>query len=340
MSQFRFTQQISISISILIPFSVSILILKPITISGVVIGMIPCIMAILMLTTTRETARFYLLRNKYLSALQELSWMRNRQGIDQDIIQEVQALEKSVTMESKGEDIELKTMVRDKSFLRPLSNCVALFFFQQLVGINAVNFYTEPIFKISGYQGNPGYPPVAMMAAQLISVIISTPLFVEKYGRRKMLLGSGAALVLSNILLGTYFLLAQSQNEAGFQNEALSDNTRSGQDDSSYISWMAVFSLILYKVAYVPGWGAIPWLLLAELPPPKARGLVASLATIVHWIMAFAVTLSFFPAQEVLGAAGVFYFFSVMCFCGIIVVYLLLPETKGKSLEEIQQKFA
>ncbi len=291
-------------------------------------------MAILMLTTTKETARFYLLRNKYFTALEVLSWMRNRKGIDHDIIKEADALEKSVAMETKGDEIELKTMVMDKGFLRPLSNCMALFFFQQLVGINAVNFYTEPIFKISGYRGNPGYPPVAMMAAQLISVIISTPLFVERYGRRKLLFGSGVALVLSNILLGTYFQLAQSQSEAPH------DNTSSGQNNSAHFSWIAVFSLILYNVAYVPGWGAIPWLLLAELPPPKARGLVASLATIVHWIMAFAVTLSFLPAQEALGAAGVFYFFAVMCFCGIIVVYLLLPETKGKSLEEIQQKFA
>ena len=149
-----------------------------------------------------------------------------------------------------------------------------------------------------------------------------------------MLLESGAVLVLSNMLLGTYFLLAQCQNEA------LSDNTSSRQDYSSHISWMAVFSLILYNVAFVPGWGAIPWILLAEVPPPKARELVASLATVVHWMMAFAVTFSFLPAQEALGAAGVFYFFSAMCFCGIIVVYLLLPETKGKSLEEIQEKFA
>ncbi len=290
-------------------------------ISGIVIGIIPSLMSTLMLTTTKETARFYLQRNNYSSALHVLSWIRNRKDTDSEVVYEMEAIKRSVTSETEARRIEWKTMVTDKSILRPLSICTSLFFIQQLVGINAVNFYTEPIFKQSGYHGNPGYPPVAMMAAQLISVIISTPLLVEQYGRRKLLFGSGVALGLSNILLGTYFLLVQSKSNSASQ-------------------WLAVFGLILYNVAFVPGWGAIPWLLLAELPPPRARALVASLATIVHWIMAFVVTVSFLPAKEIMGVSGVFYFFAAMCFCGIIVVYFLLPETKGKSLEEIQKKFA
>ncbi len=218
------------------------------------------------------------------------------------------------------EKATLLELLRDKTILKPLMICMSLLFFQQLAGVNAVTFYTEPIFESSGYHGNPGIPPVIMAIAQLVAVLFSTSV-IERCGRRVLLLSSGAALMLSNILLGLYFFILDHDLV------------------SAKISWFAILSLILYNVSYALGWGAIPWNALGELLPARASGSAAGVASAFHWIIAFIVTLTFLPAQQAFNTYCVFWFFAAICLVGMVTVYMFLPETRGKSLEEIQRHF-
>ncbi len=310
--------QIACVLGVLFAYSASLLF--PWKWLGIMIAIVPCFMVAIMLLSTTETARYLLMKKKYHLATKSLSWLRKQSEFDSGIRKEIDEMQSLLNNDMKSEKATLSELFTDKTILKPLLICMSLLFFQQLAGVNAVQFYTEPIFESSGYHGDPGIPPVVMATAQLIAVLISTSV-IERFGRRVLLLSSGAGLMLSCILLGLYFFI-------------LSHNLVSAK-----ISWFAILGLVLYNISYALGWGAIPWNALGELLPARASGSAAGIASAFHWIIAFAVTLTFLPAQQAFSTYSVFWFFASICLCGIITVFMLLPETRGKSLEEIQRHF-
>ncbi len=105
---------------------------------------------------------------------------------------------------------------------------------------------------------------------------------------------------------------------------------------SKSIAWVAAGSLMLYVGSFAVGLGPVFWLLISEIYPLKVRGLAMSVASIANWGSNLIVALTFLSLVQVLGRSGAFWLYGVIGIGAWIFSYLLVPETKGRTLEEIE----
>merc|ERR1719273_2576898 len=171
---------------------------------------------------------------------------------------------------------------------------------QQLSGVNAVIFYTPKIFSYTGS---------------------SLP---DRLGRRLLLNISASAMMVSTAGLGAFFFI-----KLNLHNEALADK----------IEFLPLASLSAFIFFFSIGFGPIPWLMMSELFSKDVKGAASSAACIFNWLLAFAVTKFFTNISALVTIAVCFWIFSGIL--GVIFLYCLffVPETKGKSLEEIEAMF-
>lgn len=104
-------------------------------------------------------------------------------------------------------------------------------------------------------------------------------------------------------------------------------------------SWMAVLGLALFVIGFAPGLGPMPWTVNSEIYPMWARGTAISIATAVNWIANLIVSFSFLSLLESITTYGTFYLFCGISLLGMIVLFFMLPETKNKTLEEVEELF-
>ena len=104
-------------------------------------------------------------------------------------------------------------------------------------------------------------------------------------------------------------------------------------------AWLAVLSMILYLAAFAPGMGPMPWAINAEIYPLWARSIGTACSTSTNWFFNLLVSLTFLNLINLLSRPGAFIFYACLAAFGWVFVFLLLPETKGKSLEDIEELF-
>lgn len=146
----------------------------------------------------------------------------------------------------------------------------------------------------------------------------SSTLLVDKAGRRVLLLISSTVMATCLTVLGLCFHLQES-----------------GYDVSS-ISWLPLASVAVFIIVFSMGFGPIPWIMLGELFPSNVKGVASAVTAASSWILAFTVTKAFQNMLDLLGSPITFWLFAVMCIAGTVFTAVLVPETKGKDLEEIQ----
>lgn len=144
-------------------------------------------------------------------------------------------------------------------------------------------------------------------------------LIVDRLGRRILLLLSSSIMAVCTILLGVYFYLANSENH-----------------DASNLGWLPIVSLCLFIIMFSLGFGPIPWLMVGELFAADIKGIAGSLSGSFNWLLAFIVTKTFSNLREAVGLGETFWIFSGLTVIGTIFVFFIVPETKGKTLQEIQ----
>jgi len=142
---------------------------------------------------------------------------------------------------------------------------------------------------------------------------------MDKAGRRVLLMTGSSVMTGACILFGVFFALQAS----GYEN----------------INWMVFVSVYTYMAAFSIGVGAIPWLIMAEIFPNKIRSLGASIATTCNWIFAFIVTMTLDKMTASIQYYGVMWLFGGCCLMLTFFAFFFIPETKGKSFEEIQAWF-
>jgi MFS family permease len=109
---------------------------------------------------------------------------------------------------------------------------------------------------------------------------------------------------------------------------------------SDLVSYIAMIAAISAMASYSLGFGPLPWVLISELIPSRARATVGGIAVFLTWGLSFIVTKSFAPLKEAMGGAyGCFWLFAVFSIFTLIYIVTLLPETKGRTLEEIEYYF-
>ena len=192
---------------------------------------------------------------------------------------------------------------------------VFLAVFQQWCGINVIFNYAEEIFRAAGYDVSGMMFNVVITGVVNLAFTFVAIRTVDRWGRRPlMLLGAGGLFVTYALLGACYAFRLQGP----------------------VVLLMVLTAIAFYAMTLAP----ITWVLLAEMFPNRIRGAALSVCVSALWLACFALTVSFKPINAALGAAGTFWLYGAICLGGLAVMWLRVPETKGKSLEQIERELA
>ncbi|KAM9392319.1 solute carrier family 2, facilitated glucose transporter member 8 [Pholidichthys leucotaenia] len=276
-----------------------------------------------------ETPRFLLSQGKRREAEEALRFLR---GPDAPVEWECARIEDACDeLSSSFQMSDLK----DPGVYKPLLIGVMLMVFQQMSGINAIMFYAENIFE----QANFKESDLASVIVGLIQVVFTAvaALIMDKAGRKVLLIISGVAMAISTMVFGVYFYLMSKLHSP--PTVTLSVMRAVGEGPHPNLAWLALASMAVFIMGFALGWGPIPWLVMSEIFPVKARGFASAVCVLTNWSMAFVVTKSFQDMMSLLTSAGTFWLFACACTVSVIFTIIFIPETKGKTLEQIEANF-
>ncbi|KAK7603527.1 hypothetical protein V9T40_003526 [Parthenolecanium corni] len=261
-----------------------------------------------------ETPQWYINKDQQKKARKALQWLR---GPDADVTQEFNEIEKA-NQANKSQDPPSFTTIFNRIYVRALLISLGLMFFQQMSGINAYMFYTVQIFKDSGSTIDSHLSSIIVGLVNFFSTFLAT-VFIDKLGRKVLLFISSGTMTLMLIVFGTFFYFKDQ-----------------GYDLKEY-GWIPLLSFVTFVLGFSAGFGPIPWLMMGEILPTRIRGSAASLATAFNWSCTFVVTKTFVNLNQLIGAAGTFWLFAAVCLVSMVFVVVWVPETQGKSLEDIER---
>uniref|UniRef100_A0A1B0D0W2 Facilitated trehalose transporter Tret1 n=1 Tax=Phlebotomus papatasi TaxID=29031 RepID=A0A1B0D0W2_PHLPP len=205
-----------------------------------------------------------------------------------------------------------------RTVLLPLAVGLVLLVIQQLSGIDAVIFFTVEIFRSAGSSINGNIATIIVGLVQLLSNFASL-IVVDRFGRKPLLIVSGALMSMSMTSMGFAFNLTDHGNH-------------------NY-GFLPLVSLIVFMIGFSVGFGCIPFLLMGEIFPTKQRSILSSFAGSFNLLIMFLVIFTYHPLQHAITTAGTFWAYAIMCLCGVIFVIFFVPETKGRDLESITLLF-
>jgi sugar porter (SP) family MFS transporter len=216
------------------------------------------------------------------------------------------------TLHVATEKVNFKELFKPK-FRNVLIIGIVLAVFQQWCGINTVFNYAEEIFTAAGYGVSDTLFNIVITGSVNLIFTLVAMFTVDKWGRKKLMVFGSIGLAATYLLLGGAFY---------FQ-----------------LKGVAVLALVVLAIAiYAMSLAPIVWVILSEIFPNRIRGAAMALATFALWIACFVLTYTFPLLNKELGAAGTFWVYAGVCLLGFLFVLIKLPETKGKSLELIENE--
>lgn len=263
-----------------------------------------------------ETPRRLLSINRPADAFKALAAIRDPHI---DLHSEIKEMEHGL---DPDESVTLSEILKKRDLYIPLFIAASVLFFQQMTGINAVMFYSVSIFQTAVGGDFAGQATIIIGIVQVFATICGVYL-MDRAGRRKLLQIAGVVMAINLFLFAIYYKLLSMD----MLNEWMK-------------KWMPVVCLTSYIIGFSLGWGPVPMLIMSEIIPSSCKGAAGTVALIASWGSAFLVTVGFPNLQVFLGEGGAFCFFGICCVIAVWFVKKYVPETKGKSLEDIQVYFA
>nr|WP_221312503.1 sugar porter family MFS transporter [Granulicella aggregans] len=269
------------------------------------VAILPSALFLIMLYGIPRSSRWLVTTNQNLEAQQVLEMMGspNSAAELQEIIDSVHA-----ELHQKQEPIF------NGKYNLPIFLAASIGLFNQLAGINAILYYLNPIFKAAGFSNSSSaLQAVAVGLVNLLATILGMTL-IDKLGRKTLLLiGSvGTAIALTGVSAIFY--------------------THTHQD---LLVWLLVVFIIFFAISQ----GSVIWVYISEVFPNRVRSKGQSIGSSAHWISAAVITLYFPVVVDKFSQGTPFAFFAVMMLLQFFVVLFIYPETKGRSLEQIQTQF-
>ena len=253
-----------------------------------------------------ESPRWLMKVGRKLEAETVLVRVGGREAADRELKQ----IEDSLNQE-EGRFSELFT----GGYSRALIVGVVLAVVCQFSGINAIMYYAPEIFKSIGAGRDAAFmQTVSIGVVNLLFTFVAIWL-VDRAGRKALLVGGSIVQVIALVAVGVMF----AKGVGGL--------------------WLLVF-IVMFTGSFASAMGPVPWIVISEIFPTKIRGQAMSVATLVLWASCYIVSQTFPMLVETIGNAKTFWIYALCSFAGLIFVVTVVPETKGKTLEEIEQSWA
>ncbi|XP_016321315.1 solute carrier family 2, facilitated glucose transporter member 8-like isoform X2 [Sinocyclocheilus anshuiensis] len=227
--------------------------------------------------------------------------------------------------------------LKDPGVFKPLGIGIMMMLLQQMTGINAIMFYAETIFEQAHFESSD-VATVIVAATQVVFTAIAA-IIMDKAGRKALLILSGVTMCVSEAVFGVYFKLTVKHNNSSLMSVLTDAQGSLAEQPPTDLAWLAVGCMGLFIAGFALGWGPTPWLVMSEIFPTRVRGLGSALCVLTSWTCAFIVTKTFQNLMDAITSAGTFWMFSGLCALNVIFTAIFVPETKGKTLEEIQACF-
>jgi sugar porter (SP) family MFS transporter len=201
--------------------------------------------------------------------------------------------------------------------LRPMLMVgIGLAFFQQFVGVNTVIYYSPTILKATGLSADQSITQALSVGITNVVFTVVAILALDRVGRRKLLLTGTVGLTAALVVLGVFF-----------QSSSLQAND----------AWLALVALVVFIASFAIGLGPVFWLMIAEIFPLRERSHAMSVCTIVNWGGNFLISYFFLDLVGDIGRPATFWLYAGFGVLAVAFFLWRVPETKGRSLEEIER---
>jgi sugar porter (SP) family MFS transporter len=194
---------------------------------------------------------------------------------------------------------------------------VGLAAFQQLIGINTVIYYAPTILSFTGLTASGALTNAVFIGVTNVVFTLLAIFLLDRVGRRPLLVVSVAGLIVALVALGLFFNVAWLQQQ---------------------FPALALVALLLYIASFAIGLGPVFWLMISEIFPLRLRSASDSVSAAVNWGTNFVISFTFLSVVSILGRAGAFWLYAAIGLLALVFVITRVPETRGRSLEEIQHQ--
>jgi sugar porter (SP) family MFS transporter len=265
---------------------------------------IPALIFFFLIFTIPESPRWLTVKDKSAKAEKILGRVAGRETAKKEI-KEIQ--------DTISEEKESFLQLMKPGFRVALFIGATLAILTQFSGINAIIYYGPRILEDAGFQISDALGGQVVIGIVNVLFTLIAIWKIDKLGRRKLLIFGATGAMISHIVIGFLFL----------------SNMTDG-------IWLMLFILI-FIACFAFSFGPVIWVILSEIYPTKIRGRAMSIATLTLWVGTAIIGQTVPWLLENITPAGTFWVFAVLCFPTIYIAWKMLPETKGKSLEEIEK---
>jgi sugar porter (SP) family MFS transporter len=266
---------------------------------------IPSAVFFLLLRFIPESPRWLIMKKGQVEEAREIFNLINPHTAD-----------KIITEISETDKEEKKVLEKDplfsKRYKTPVMLAILFAVFNQVSGINAIIYYSPRIFEMTGLGSSSSLLSTVGLGIINFSFTLLAMNFIDRVGRKTLMFIGSVGLILTLALVSYSFY---SENFNG---------------------WSVPLFLFIYIAFFAFSQGAVIWVFISEIFPNQVRAKGQTLGSTTHWIMAAIIAFSFPYLAEKAGGGNTFMFFSVMMCLQLLFVWKIMPETKGKSLEQIE----
>jgi sugar porter (SP) family MFS transporter len=276
------------------------------------VGMIPAAILFVGMLPLPESPRWLLAKDRRQDALGVLRRIRHEEHNPEAELAEIEAVHKMQA------GVSYQDLFRPS--VRPaLVVGVGIAFINQMVGVNAVIYYAPTILKDAGFSSSAAILATTGVGILNMLVTLCALLLIDRVGRRPLLLVGISGVLLALIVLGAAYLLPGGPSGAGF---------------------LLVAGLLVYIASFAASLGIAIWLLNSEVYPLEVRGKGAAAGAFTHWVLDFVIASTVLTLIATITPTGMFWFYGLFAILGIVFVLRRVPETKGKTLEEVSEELA
>lgn len=265
----------------------------------------PALAFVIMIRFVPRSPRWLIVKRGEEAEARQVLSIVNPETVDM----EVAAIKKSVH-HTRGKDEPLF----QSRYRFPIMLAIIFAVFNQVSGINAIIYYAPRIFEMTGAEASSALLSTAGVGLVNFLFTLIAMSVIDSFGRRKLMLVGSVGLIVTLGLVARAFY-------------------------AEVFTGVPIF-LFTYIAFFAFSQGAVIWVFISEIFPNEVRGKGQSLGSFTHWLMAAIIAFAFPPIAEAFGGGPIFTFFSIMMVLQLLFVWRIMPETKGRSLEELEERVA